>query len=599
MSLGALLLSAEHALRVVACPSLAQEAPYKLQMSIEMNVHCSVTTIFPYHPYKTMRSFFLLLAVTICWANFALGENTAEKDARINVVLVGATGDLSQKYLWQSLFRMYLQSLKLPDRPKLAVWPAASSSAEKASLSLEKILSTKVKCEEGVDFVIAEDELVCEGDLQVFIHRVVRPYTQLRNEAHYAEINKRIEEDLQKEPRGGKRHYEAGRVFYLSIPPAYYMDISKYINEHARPHDKDAWLRVVMEKPFGSDTQSAKKLVGGINNFLKEEEIYRIDHYLGKFGVQSILNFRQANYHLYEPLLNREHVARIEIVMKETVSCAKRTNFFDDYGIVRDVLQNHLTEITALVAMELPGDPSDTESIIAHKAALLESIAPPSMKEAVLGQYDGYRSHVTQDKMDQGRSYEESQSRQVTFAAVKLNVRNDRWDGVPFILTSGKVLDERAAYVRIVFKRTEEGTAGELMINIQGGIRGTEISATIETPVFFAPPGFLPRFLNASNPNAYKEGTRVAAPIEQVRNAYEVLIEDVLVGRQENFVTAKTLLPSWKVWTPLLKEYDASTVEPVKYSIGGEEVYHALSKASAEWAKERRAAEGTAAHNEL
>ena len=498
------------------------------------------------------------------------------KGSVINVVLVGATGDLAKKYLWQSLFRLHIRSTTTPSQPRLVIWPAASSSKEKVGHSLEKILETKINCELGIDYPVPADQMYCEKDKRFFITNVVRGYTQLRGGEHYKRLNAAIVADT------GTANVEAGRLFYLSIPPRFYSGIAQSIHNHARPPSANgAWLRVVMEKPFGSNLDTAKELAKNLQKHLKEEEMYRIDHYLGKLGVQAVINFRVANQGSYEPILNREHVERVEVVMKEKITCAGRTNFFDQYGIVRDVLQNHLTEIAALVAMELPSTgTADTESMLRNKASLLSKVRAPSVEQSVMGQYSGYNEHVNRDLQDNsGGNQPYKVSKQATFAAVMLTIDSERWQGVPFILSSGKALDERAAFVRVVFKRGQ----GELMINIQGGPGGTSISATSEAPLFSSPTGF-----TTSPVYSGETGTSLAVPEQlPVKNAYEVLIANVVDGFRQNFVTTKTLFPSWEIWTPLIEEFEESTTPPIKYGFGGAEVYEAIRKQSAEMWKNK------------
>jgi hexose-6-phosphate dehydrogenase len=509
-----------------------------------------------------------------------LFHTTSAQDSnnRVNIVLVGATGNLAKKYLWQSLFRLYKEAMITPKAPAFVVWPAASKPANTASGMLEEILENDIECELGIDFVVPEDRPICEGDRHYFIKNIVRPYTQLRKDVHYKELNEKIIQDMNQD--ADNVQVEAGRLFYLSIPPKFYKSIAKSIHDHARPN---GWLRVVLEKPFGSDVDSAKDLSDSLKEHLQEEEIYRIDHYLGKLGVQSLYDFRVKNRHIYEQYLSNKYVERVEVVMKETEDCAGRTNFYNQYGVVRDVLQNHLTEMAALIAMDLPDEKSFTNSreIIQSKIYFLQNILPPTIDDAVLGQYEGYRIHHSLD-VPVEKASEAAKTRQVTFASVKLNVNTKRWKGVPFILTAGKVLDERAAYVRIVFKHKANA---EIMFNIQGGRVGTRISATSGAEPFIVPNGYV------SVPYDTNEEALVtdAKPLDTpVKNAYEVLVADVFFGRKENFVATASLLQSWKIWTPLLKTFDDETENihtPITYTIGGKEVYQAVQNKN--WRSEK------------
>ena len=520
--------------------------------------------------FTRTRSFAIALFYAAVLILLAKG---AQAQKRVDVVLVGATGNLAKKYLWQSLFRLYKETTITPNSPSFVVWPAASKAAATASGMLEEILERNIECKLGVDYVVEEDIGLCEGDRHYFIKKVVRPYFQLRKDEHYKDISTAINDDILKSSRDATVE-EAGRLFYLSIPPKFYKSIAKSINQHSRPKSDSAWLRVVLEKPFGSDIESASELSKSLSDHLREEEIYRIDHYLGKLGVQAMYDFRVKNKDVYEPLLNNKHVERVEIVMKETENCAGRTSFYNQYGVVRDVLQNHLTEIAALIAMELPDELStdDSQNIIQSKLAFLDEVVPPTLDDAVLGQYEGYREHHSLSVSSE-RAEAAARTRQVTFATVKLNVESERWRGVPFMLTAGKSLDERAAYVRVVFKHKSNA---ELMFNIQGGRVGTRISVTSEAEPFIVPDGFI------SVPYDKDRNAKVtdAKPLDSpVKNAYEVLVADIFYGRKENFVGTSSLLTSWKIWTPMLKDYDDETNtihEPVLYGFGGKEVFDSV-----------------------
>ena len=316
----------------------------------------------PPFAFTRIRTFAIAVFYT---AAIILLAHSAQAEKRVDIVLVGATGNLAKKYLWQSLFRLYKEALVTPESPSFVVWPAASKSAKTASDVLEEILEQNIECVLGVDYVVEEDIAICEGDRHYFIKKIVRPYFQLRKDEHYKDLNAAISKDIAKSNRESVVE-EAGRLFYLSIPPKFYKSIAKSINQHSRPKSDSAWLRVVLEKPFGSDIESASDLSKSLTDHLREEEIYRIDHYLGKLGVQALYDFRVKNRDVYEPYLNNKHVERVEIVMKETEHCAGRTGFYNQYGVIRDVLQNHLTEMAALIAMELPDEHStgDSQNII-------------------------------------------------------------------------------------------------------------------------------------------------------------------------------------------------------------------------------------------
>lgn len=251
----------------------------------------------------------------------------ADSGKRTNVVLVGATGNLAKKYLLQAFFDQSQMD------PGLHLYPAATKSPDIGQPIIDASLAGNVSCVQSacLDF-----------------QRRVHPYTQLRKEEHWKALAQTLASDT-----AGSEH--AGTLVYLSIPPSVYKSTAALVNKYLRP--ASGWLRVIFEKPFGEDLDSAKDLAAGLSAELAEEEIYRVDHYLGKAGVQAITDFRRAQAaasgNTWEDLLSNDHVEQVVVTMMEKENCAGRTGFYDQYGIVRDVLQNHLTEMATLVAMDL------------------------------------------------------------------------------------------------------------------------------------------------------------------------------------------------------------------------------------------------------
>lgn len=458
---------------------------------------------------------------------------TAQADAnedsgRTNVVLVGATGNLAQKYLFQAFFE---QSMTQPD---LHVYPAARKAPDVGQPLVNNILSYNVSC----------TGQLCGNSMFSFRDRV-HDYAQLKKEEHWAMLGDELAAQ-----NGAQK--EKGRLIYLSIPPRAYAAAAQAIDKYLRP--KDGWLRVIFEKPFGADSASAKALAQSLATYLAEDEIFRVDHYLGKAGVQAVLGFRRAQVaagdNSWEDLLTQEHVARVEVAMTETEDCAGRTDFYNQYGVIRDVLQNHLTEMAVLIGMDLTTE-GDDESFGAAKLSFLEAVHPPDAHEAVVGQYEDYRDHVRADIAQWGspedlEAYDESPSvRTPTFAAAELLVKNDRWNGVPFVLLSGKQLLKREAYVRVVFKN-----GATLLFQVQGG--GTFIETTGDLPSFRAP--VITSEAHGSG-DGWQFDTERKVTLADQHPAYWVVVDRALAGDRSFFIATDPLLRSWDIWTPLLQEY--------------------------------------------
>ncbi|XP_072464886.1 GDH/6PGL endoplasmic bifunctional protein [Notamacropus eugenii] len=510
-----------------------------------------------------------MLRIIIC-ATAVLGSVLAqEPPGHVSVILLGATGDLAKKYLWQGLFQLYLDE----------AGNGHSFSFHGAALT---------QPEQGEQFMTqAIEKLACPADMLPercaqlkgqFLQ--LSQYRQLRTAEDYATLSKDIEARLQQE---GLR--ESGRIFYFSVPAFAYSDIAQHINSSCRP-GPGAWLRVVFEKPFGHDRRSAQELSKELRTFFREEEMYRVDHYLGKQAVAQILPFRDRNWKALDRLWNRHHVDRVEIVMKETVDAEGRTSFYEEYGVIRDVIQNHLTEILTYVAMELPRNLSNPEELLQCKLQTFRALRSLEKGNAVLGQYQAYNGQV-QKELQKPAGYV---SLTPTFAGVLLQIDNLRWEGVPFILMSGKALDERVGYVRIVFKNRAYCIQSEshrdsgksqcqprqIIFYIGHGTLGNPavlVSRNLFKPSL--PPVSWQEIQEM--PTLHLFGQQLAdfhayRP-RQEKDAYSVLISHIFHQRKNSFITTENLLASWDVWTPLL---DSIAQEVPRLYPGGASNEHLL-----------------------
>ena len=317
------------------------------------------------------------VTVTLLLAGCALAEDSTTGPP--TVVLVGATGNLAAKYLWQALFDMHQRGLAGK------IYGGGTKKPGHGSEILQGILSTSLSCPE----TLGEDSAQCDAAMANFKAHVT--YAQLRDEGNYVALAEMLRAG------GGTPH---GLLVYLSVSPDFYGSIAAHVGQYLRPvaTSSGGWLRVVLEKPFGRDTASAAALAQAVDAELESQQVCKVDHYLGKQAVQAIAAFRVANRDTYEPLLNAEHVERVELVMAETEDCEGRTFFYERYGAVRDVLQNHVTTMLALLAGELRGE--GVGSLPWHepdRTGLLQHISPAAMDAADFGQYVGYDAHVSAD----------------------------------------------------------------------------------------------------------------------------------------------------------------------------------------------------------
>ncbi|XP_077007517.1 GDH/6PGL endoplasmic bifunctional protein isoform X2 [Tamandua tetradactyla] len=492
-----------------------------------------------------------------------------EPQGHVSIILLGATGDLAKKYLWQGLFQLYLD--EVGKGHSFSFHGAALTDPQKGQQLMAKALET-LSC--PADMVPSH----CAERKDQFLQ--LSQYRQLKTAADYSALSRDIEAHVQHK---GLR--EAGRIFYFSVPPFAYADIARNINSSCRP-GPGAWLRVALEKPFGQDYRSAQELATELGSFFQEEEMYRVDHYLGKQAVAQILPFRDQNRQALDRLWDRHHVERVEIVMKETVDAEGRTSFYEEYGVIRDVLQNHLTEILTLVAMELPRQVSSVEAVLQHKLQTFQALRVLQRTSAVVGQYQAYGEQVRRELQKPGSF----QSLTPTFAGVLVYIDNPRWEGVPFILLSGKALDERVGYVRVLFRNQAHCVQSEthwaasrsqclprqVIFYIGHGALGSP--AVLVSRNLFSPslpseswqelqgqPGLRLFGRPLSDFYAYR-------PVKEL-DAYSILISHLFHHRKDSFITTENLLASWLFWTPLL---DSLAHEAPRVYPGGAENGHLL-----------------------
>ena len=359
---------------------------------------------------------------------------------------------------------------------------------------------------------------------------------------------------------------QGNAAFYLSIPPAAFPTVLEQMarTKMADNSERGGWRRVVVEKPFGHDQQSARELNDLVDKVFTPRDVFRIDHYLGKETVQNLLALRFANT-LFEPIWNSHFVDSVQITMAEDVGIAGRAAFYDSAGAARDVLQNHLLQLLALTAMEEPVS-FDAESIRTEKLKVLNAISLPQDKKhfAVRGQYDqgwlaGQRVPAYLDEKDVPK-----ESTTETYAAVRLGIETRRWAGVPFYVRTGKRLPRRVTEIAVMFKKaphlpfdatdTVELGHNQLVVRVQPD-EGVTLRFGSKVP------GSAMEVRDVSMDFLYGESFTESSP-----EAYERLILDVLLGDQTLFPRNEEVDASWRVIDPL-EAYWTDT-QPEKYRAG-------------------------------
>ncbi|WP_240759083.1 glucose-6-phosphate dehydrogenase, partial [Phytoactinopolyspora endophytica] len=357
-------------------------------------------------------------------------------------------------------------------------------------------------------------------------------------------------------------------AFYLSIPPSFFDVVCKQLARSglAEPENEDQWRRVVIEKPFGHDLASARELNDVVEDIFPADSIFRIDHYLGKETVQNIMALRFANQ-LFEPTWNAHYVDHVQITMAEDIGIGGRAGYYDGIGAARDVIQNHLLQLLALVAMEEPVS-FDAADLRAEKEKVLSAVRLPEDlgKHTARGQYAGgwaggsqVRGYLEEDGIA-------PDSKTETYAAIRLDIDTRRWAGVPFYMRTGKRLGRRVTEVAVVFKRaphlpfestaTEELGQNALVIRVQPD-EGVTIRFGSKVP------GTAMEVRDVTMDFGYGYSFTEESP-----EAYERLILDVLLGDPPLFPRHEEVERSWKILDPI-EEYWAANGTPEQYESGG------------------------------
>jgi glucose-6-phosphate 1-dehydrogenase len=437
------------------------------------------------------------------------------------IVLFGATGDLAKRKLLPGLFHLAAAGL-LPRKYRII-----GASPAKFAMSSEEFRTHARQAAQDFCITKPSSETDCWTEFQQ--HLSFAPadpddYSPLKDEVERAE----------KEIGGSVR-----RLFHLAVPPAAFSSVVAMLGDAGLAGDTS---RIVIEKPFGTDLKSAIQLGEAVHAVFDESQIYRIDHFLGKESVDNILAFRFANG-LFEPVWNRSHIAYVQIDVPETLSIEGRADFYDKTGAYRDMVVTHLFQVLGFVAME-PPTALTARQLRNEKAKVYDALKPIDVRHVVRGQYEGYREEpgVAQDSQTE------------TMVALKAEVDNWRWHGVPFFLRSGKSMAAGRQVITLGFHEPPLRMFKAHRKDVPDGRRN-------EIIIDFADPGSITAKFLAKEPGAemslgsekmiFKYGDSFAAA--NALEGYERLILDAMLGDQALFTSSDGIQRLWEISEPLLQ----------------------------------------------
>ncbi|MBW6480266.1 MAG: glucose-6-phosphate dehydrogenase [Bacteroidales bacterium] len=458
------------------------------------------------------------------------------------LVIFGATGDLTRRKLMPALFAMEAQNL-LPEKFQILGVGRTDLSDDSFRSDMQKAL---------LEFSKENNKTLVKKFLQRLFYFKTQAYDgsfdSLREKLKFLNNNNGFN--------------NSNVIFYLSTPPSLYRIIPQELAKSGLNNESDGWKRIIIEKPFGYDLESAIQLNNSLKKNWKESQIYRIDHYLGKETVQNVLVTRFSNG-IFEPLWNRNFIHHVEITSAENFGVGQRAGYYDKSGALRDMVQNHLLQLTGLIAMEPPAS-MNSDAIRDETVKVLQALRPIEKQQvsevAIRGQYI---DSTIKNQAVKGYRQEEgvaNDSKTETFAALKFYIDNWRWGGVPFYIRTGKYLPTRVTEAVIHFKPTPHylfaqkescESCNQLIIRIQPD-EGMLLKFGMKMPGA----GF-----NVHNVNMdfrYAELSDIRIP-----DAYERLLLDCMIGDSTLYARSDAVLAAWKFIQPVMDAWNENPNIPV------------------------------------
>ncbi len=458
-----------------------------------------------------------------------------------SLVIFGFTGDLVKRKLLPSLYHLEMDG-ELTDQ-------VAIVGIVRRDISLDDL-------KQEVAGFISDSEGDCkESCLNALFDRISIVKSDVTKKEECPRITSYLNELDATTPRN--------RVFYFAIPPTVFERVvDNLVAANLHITGEGAMTRLLIEKPFGNDVSSASNLINTINQTFGEKHVYHIDHYLAKETVQNVLYFRFHNP-LIRAIWSGAHIKQIQVSATEAIDIQGRADFYEQTGVLRDMIQSHLLQVLALATMDEPAS-LEADDIRRQRQILLQSLTPINMGEAIRGQYDGYREEVGNNE-----------SNIETFVQLKLGIDNVRWRGVPVYLKAGKALDQKLTEITMVYSDNDMPDCEDnvLTIRIQPN-EGVAIKLTSKKP------GLNDDVQDIMLDFCY-EGTNAV-----LHDAYEKILLDAMHGDQTLFPTDEEIMSNWRLVEPLIKQWhtnDEGLHSYKKYSKGPDEAEFALDEAGTTW----------------
>jgi glucose-6-phosphate 1-dehydrogenase len=422
------------------------------------------------------------------------------------LVIVGITGDLAQQKLLPAIERIAAAG-ELPEQFQIVGISRRDVSLEEIAPTLKHPYVSKRLKMYRMDLEEAEDY----AGLESYLSDIERPFSG-----------------------------SAQRLFYLSVPPQASQPVIQLLGEAGFGKKPDT--KLLLEKPFGSDLESAQDLVEHIKEYFEEDQIYRIDHYLAKEMAQNLLVFRSSNS-LFKRTWNKDFIERIEIVAAEKIGIQGRATFYEQTGALRDVVQSHLLQLTALILMELPAKDAWSK-VPKHRLSALRALQPCLPDDTLRGQYEGYRDEVSNPH-----------TATETFVSLTVFSQDEHWTGVPITLTTGKALSAKHTEIKIHYRQDETGEANQLKLQIQP-------HEGIEVDLWSKRPGYNRELEQVRLHFDYRNQNK------ELPDAYEQVFLDAIRSDHSLFTSSEEVLEAWCILKLIQVHWNMTDEDLIQYKPG-------------------------------